>query len=171
MYCFLGIIAQQDQQSGQLAPSYILCQSRGTSENRSGWRVVRQDETNANLRNMPKILVTELIGHEHMIDFLAAYRTRDHMHGDKKYKHENTKKYYPHGALCWFECNEFGEPQGTVIFIEKIPRKNKGKTDSGFARLQKSQSAIMPLKTKLAREPTCETNPFSCIKPRLKQGR
>lgn len=104
---------------------------------------------------MPKVLVTSLVDNDAMIDFLCAYRTRDHMHGDKRYKHEDTKKYYPHGALFWFECNQYGEPTGTAIFIEKIPRRMKsGKTDSGFARLQEARARIRPIKTALAREPT-----------------
>lgn len=45
------------------------------------------------------------------------------MHGDKRYSHEETKKYYPKGALCWFECNQYGEPLGTAIFIETVPRR------------------------------------------------
>lgn len=131
---------------------------------------MRQDDTNT-LRAMPKVLVTSLIGNEAMIDFLCSYRTRDHMHGDKRYKHEDTKKYYPRGALCWFECNQYGEPLGTVIFIEKVPRSKRGKTDSGMQRLLEARSYIPPIKTVLAREPTCEVNPYSCIKPRLAQGR
>lgn len=51
-----------------MSPSYILCQSHGTSDKRSGWRIVRQDDTNA-LRSMPKVLVTSLVGNEAMIDF------------------------------------------------------------------------------------------------------
>ena len=93
------------------------------------------------------------------------------MHGDKKYDHEETKKYYPKGALFWFECNKFGEPLGSAVFIEKIPRKIKGKEDSGMQRLEAARAYIRPLKLALAREPTCEVNPYSCIKPRLKQGR
>lgn len=170
MYCFLGIVAQQDQQEGEIAPSFILCQAHGVSKKRSGWRVVRQDKTNP-LCDMPKVLVTELIGHDDMIDFQCAYRTRDHMHGDKKYDYEETKKYYPKGALFWFECNKFGEPLGSAVFIEKIPRKIKGKTDGGMQRLEAARAYIRPLKLALAREPTCEVNPYSCIKPRLKQGR
>ena len=29
--------------------------------------------------------------------------------------------YYPSGALCWFETNQYGDPTGTVYFIKKIP--------------------------------------------------
>lgn len=47
---------------------------------------------------MNKVLVTELYGHDDMIDYLCAYRTRDHMHNDDHYSHAATKKYYPKGA-------------------------------------------------------------------------
>lgn len=93
------------------------------------------------------------------------------MHGDKRYSHEETKKYYPKGALCWFECNQYGEPLGTAIFIETVPRRKLVKTDSGHKRLMAARAYVPPIKTALAREPTCEVNPFSCIKPRLNQGR
>lgn len=93
------------------------------------------------------------------------------MHGDKHYKHEETKKYYPKGALFWFECDEYGEPLGTAVFIENVPRKHKGPTDSGLRRLKAARQYIQPLKTALAREPTCMEHSDSCVKPKLIQGR
>ena len=120
---------------------------------------------------MPKVLVQSLTGNDAMIDFLTSYRTRDHMHGDKHYKHEHTKKYYPKGALFWFECNQYGEPTGTAVFIETVPRKIRGPTDSGFTRLKEAQGKKPSFKELLTRQPDCEKHPATCIKPKASQGR
>ena len=47
-----------------------------------------------------------------MIDYLSAYRTQDKMHG---------VHYFPSGALCWFETNQYGDPLGSVYYIKKVP--------------------------------------------------
>ena len=171
MFHFLGIIAEDDFQQGIMIPSYILCQSHGTSENRSGWRVIKQTPNNAML-GMNKVLVKTLTGNDDMIDFLSNYRTRDHMHGDSHYKHEQTKKYYPKGALCWFECNKYGEPGQLAIFITKVPvKQNQHKTDSGFQRMKQSKEKTPKIKTILSDNELMEMNEFSNVKPRLPQRR
>lgn len=166
MYHFLGIVLEEDILNGTIVPAYILCQSKGTSERRSGWRVARQDENNI-LANMQKVIVKTLIGNENMIDFLCSYRTRDHMHGDKHHKQEATKKYYPKGALFWFECKKNGEPLNNAIFIMKVPVK--AETDAGFKRLMERNEYVPPVKTVLAREPTMMDDVLYVIKPRLSQ--
>lgn len=171
MYHFLGIVAEDDLQNGIIVPSYILCQAHGTSEKRSGWRVVKQTDGNS-LRTMNKVMVKNLSGNEDMIDFLCGYRTRDHMHGDRNYTHEETKKYYPKGALFWFECNEYGEPGKYAVFITRVPIESKKRlTDAGFKTLKEKRNQAVPMKTILSREPACEVNVYSEIKPRLPQRR
>lgn len=169
MYYFLSIVVDEDILRGDIAPSYIVCQSHGTSENRSGWRVVRQDKTNKALRNMNKVLVTSLLGNDLLIDFMCNYRTRDHMHGDIQYTHEETKKYYPKGALFWFECNRYGEPTGTAIYIKKVPVAHHGKTDNGFRNLRESRNKVPKIKEVFSKEPAYEVNVYSLIKPKLVQ--
>lgn len=95
---FLAIVSMQDLLRGNIEPSYIMCQSHGGSLNRSGWRVFKANT----IGNCNKVLVRSPVGNEPMVDFLSSYRTRDHMHGSTRYKHEATKKYYPKGALFWF---------------------------------------------------------------------
>lgn len=171
MYCYLGIVAQEDLTNGIIEPSYILCQSHGKSEARSGWRVMRQDDSNV-FRNMNKVLVKSIIGNDQMIHFLCNYRTRDHPHNDKKHKYEETKKYYPIGALFWFQCDEYGEPNGAAIFIQKIPVKHSGRTtDDGFQKLKVARNIIPSLKEILTQEPQYEINESTNIKPRLAQRR
>ena len=167
MYHYLGIVTEDDLEDGYIVPSYILCQAHGESENRSGWRVIKQTEDNG-LKSMSKVLVKTIIGHEDMIEYLCSYRTRDHMHGDRHYTHEETKKYYPKGALFWFECNKHGEPGEYAIFITRVPRRH-GKTDAGFQLLQKRMKIEKPLKEILSQEPAYEINPFSQVKPKLAQ--
>lgn len=171
MYCYLGIVAQDDLIAGRIVPSFVLCKSQGNSEARSGWRVVRQDDTNKNQRNMKKVLVTELYGHDDMIDFQCSYRTRDHMHGDSKYAHEDTKKYYPKGALFWFECSIYGEPNGSAVFICRIPVLKKVSDTERLKRLLKSKSEVPSLRIRLAREPTMIYDSIPCIKPRIEPRR
>lgn len=172
MYYFLAIVSQDDLLKGDIAPSYIVCQSHGTSENRSSWRVIRQDKSNKLLRNMNKVLVTSLLGNDLLIDFMCNYRTRDHAHGDPRYSYEETRKYYPKGALFWFECNKYGEPLGTAIFIIKVPlNKNVrfAESDGGFNRLKAAISVKPKLNEVLANEPNYETDIYSKIKPKLVQ--
>lgn len=167
MYHFLGIVTDQDILDGNIVPSYILCQSHGEKDTRSGWRVIKQ-EPGSMFLGMNKVLVKTLIGNEAMIDFFRNYQTRDHEHGDKHYTYEETKKYYPKGALFWFECNEYGEPGQCAIMIRRIPDKST-RFEKGFRNLKESRKKIPPLKTVLAREPACELDEYSHVKPKLAQ--
>ena len=119
---FLGIVTDANMLEGIITPGYVLCKANGKSENRSGWRV-----TNLTLgppkMMLPKLLVNSPTGHDEMIDFLSHFRTREHMHGDNNYTHEATKKYYPHGALFWFECNKYGDQTGHALFVKRVPGK------------------------------------------------
>ncbi len=169
MFYFLGIVADEDYQKGIILPSYILCQSHGTSENRSGWRVIKQNADNP-LTGMNKALVKTPVGHQPMIDFLTDYRTRDHMHGSKKYSHEETKKYYPKGAMFWFACNEYGEPGNHAVFITTVPAKKSG-PDEGFQRLRQAQQKVPEPKEVLSGEPYQTENTHSTYKPHLPQRR
>ena len=169
MFHFLGIVADDDYKAGKIIPSYILCQAHGKSENRSGWRVIKQNK-DSSLLNMPKVLVNSLTGHEDMIDFLSSYRTRDHMHGDKHYDHDETKKYYPVGAMFWFSCNEYGEPGNYAVFITTVPVDRSVKVDSGFERLKVAQQRKLPLKEQWTGEPKHIEDEYSDVKPRLVQN-
>lgn len=163
---FLAIVSRDDLLCGNIVPSYILCQSHGGSESRSPWRVYR---ANTVLANCPKVLVRSIAGNEIMIDFLSAYRTRDHMHGSKRYRHKSTKKYYPEGALFWFECNIYGEPTGRSIFIKRIPDKTIKGEDGGFTRLKEHLEQKPTTKDLLTSDPLMVDMEFSHIKPRAYQ--
>ena len=65
-----------------------------------------------NNSNLSALLVTSIYGHDDMLDYFSDFRTQDKPHGTH---------YYPKGALCWFETNQYGEPIGSVYFVRKIP--------------------------------------------------
>lgn len=164
---FLSIVSQEDLLRGNIVPSYILCQSHGGAESRGPWRVYR---ANTSLASCPKVLVKTPVGNDAMIDFLSSYRTRDHMHNSRKYKHHQTKKYYPEGALFWFECNVYGEPTGSAIFVKCVPERNVYKNDSGLSRLKEALSTELTTKDLLTRIFWAEKLNESGIKPRLHQS-
>ena len=100
---------------------------------------------------MPKALVRELEGHEDMIAFLSNFRTRDHMHGARRWKHERTKKYYPEGALFWFECDVYGRQNGPAYYIKHVPDPSADR-DEAFRNLLQERERIPDVKELLLRE-------------------
>ena len=74
---------------------------------------------------------------------MSKYRTRDHMHGDEAYDHEDTKKYYPKGVLMWFPCDIHGDRLSIPpIFIKFVPDKTVwGEVDQGKNRLIEANKA------------------------------
>lgn len=164
---FIGIVRQRDADRGCFNPTYVLFQSHGISENRTGWRVLKLPGKYADMR---KVLVAAPCGHENMIAFLSHYRTRDHMHGSKKYRHEYTKKYYPKGFLCWFECDQFGQQTGRAIIIKRVPDHSDVKTDAGMEILKQDQGAPA-LWERFSRDCTATNLQESGVKPVLYQER
>jgi hypothetical protein len=164
---FLAIVSQEDLLNGNIAPSYILCQSHGTSEDRAPWRVYR---ANSNFANSPKVLVPYPSGNQAMIDFLSHYRTRDHRHRAKYYNHVHTKKYYPKGALFWFECNEYGEVTGPAVFVKNVPDKTITKQDNGKERLEEALSYSPSVNELFSRNPWAMDLLASAVKPKLWQA-
>lgn len=164
---FLAIVSHEDLLAGNIEPSYTLCWSQGNSPNRSSWRVYR---ANASFTNIRKVLVKHPSGNEAMIDFLSHYRTRDYMHTKKsKRAHQRSKKYYPEGALFWFECNEYGEKTGAAIFVKRIPDPSISTSDDGLRRLIEYQSQRIHLNDLFCRDPFAVPLKYSSIKPRLFQ--
>ena len=165
---FLAIVSQEDLLNGNIVPSYILCWHHGTSENRSRWRVYR---ANTPLASAPKVLVKYPSGNPLMVDFLSRYRTRDHMYvPNKKSTHKKSQKYYPQGALFWFECNEYGERTGAAVFVKRIPDRNIIKPDEGKQRLQQALNQKIYLHQQFSSDPFAVPLEQSHVKPQLYQG-
>ena len=130
--------------SGEFWPAFVLCKSYTTSEKRSGYKIVKIEE-GVQLKSNPRVLFTETIGHENMIGFMSSYQCQD-----KKGKH-----YHPKGYLCWYGCNQYGEWNGFVQPIKKVPEfvwiydfSNKG-----YQRLKKEQAEIPKLSEVIAKDP------------------
>ena len=111
MYYFLAITLDGNVRDGTFWPAYVLCKSWTSSDKRSGWQIIHYEE-GIPTRSLPKVIVTEILGHEEMIQFMSSYQKVD----SKTHKH-----FHPHGALCWYECNQYGDPTGVVYFIKRVP--------------------------------------------------
>lgn len=80
-----------------------------------------------------------------MIGFMSSYQCQD-----KKGKH-----YHPRGYLCWYGCNQYGEMNGFVQPIKKVPEyvwifdfKNKG-----YQKLKQEWAKVPKLNEVISREP------------------
>ena len=164
---FLAIVSQEDLLNGNIVPSYILCKSNGSAESRSSWRVYR---ANTSIGKESRVLVPWAKGNDAMISFLSRYRTRDHMHKARYYHHVHTKKYYPHGALFWFECNEYGEETGPAVFVKCVPDHSFAKQDSSKQRLEQALSYSPSLGELFSRNPWAMDLHESGVKPKAMQS-
>lgn len=159
MYYQLAIVLDRDLNNGCFWPSYVLCVSNTASDKRSGWRVVKQFNGKTRF-NLPKLLVTSIYGHDDMLDYLSDYRTQDKMRG---------VHYYPKGALCWFECNRYGDPTGSVYVARRIPDMkllDLPLKQRGYRRLLKQQNKKINIKELLIRERS-DTETRDVVKPKL----
>lgn len=80
-----------------------------------------------------------------MIQFMSSYQKMD----------SKTKKHFhPYGALCWFSCNQYGDPTGDVYFIKKVPeyRWIFDFSNRGFQQLKKTMNQKPSLKDVFTRD-------------------
>jgi len=161
MFYFLAITLQEHVVSGEFWPSYVLCQARTTSESRSGWRIIKQLDGTPSC-SLPKILVTEITGHDDMINFMSSYQTQDKRHGPH---------YHPHGYLCWYECDRYGDPTGVVHPIKKVPEYVWifNFKDKGYQRLKRDREKVKTLKEVLSAEPRTTPLHTADVKPKPHQ--
>jgi hypothetical protein len=92
---------------------------------------------------------------------MSSYQTQD-----KKGKH-----YHPHGFLCWYGCNKYGEMNGFIQPIKRVPEyvwifdfQNKG-----YQRLKKDQSVVPKLNDIVSKEPRGSPYEMANVKPILSQ--
>ena len=96
-----------------------------------------------------------------MLDYLSDYRTQDKMYG---------KHYYPSGALCWFETNQYGDPIGSVYYARKIPDMKLleiPRRQRGYKRLLKQQEKKKHNINEILSRENIDTEQWSVCKPRL----
>lgn len=149
MFYFLGIVLDADWNAGWIYPTYVLCKSQGTATTRSGLRVYKQDPLHQKDCAAYKVIVQHPYGNDKLIEYLSAYRTRDHFQNYKKVQKKNRKKFYPHGYLCYFTCNVYGEPLGRAILIKHIPESGR---KSGFVALEDEEIPLLSQRLALDNE-------------------
>lgn len=126
MYYFLGLVTSKNLVRGNIVPDYFLSSFATTNANYAPFRIVRRGRGR---ETMPRVLVTALSGRENdmMIDFMSNYRTR--------INHHSYKKFYPKGALFWFECDKKGNSNGTAVFIKRVPVSKGRLNDDKWKRM------------------------------------
>ena len=137
---FLAIVSRDDQLQGKIEPSYVLRKADNKTDTRSGFFVTR--ENSSKYRNMPKILVKTLTGNEALISQLTHYRRKDHKPDHGTYTPEECRKYYPVGALFYFECDEYGDRTGPAVYIRNVPDKTVTSLDNGWQRYNQIISKV-----------------------------
>ena len=160
MLYFLAISLQADVNNGSFWPSYVLCKTYTTSESRSGYRIVKQLDGIPSL-SLPKVLVTELTGHDDLIDFMSSYQTQ----------HKNGKHYHPKGYLCWYEADNYGDPTGTVHIIKQVPEYVWifNFKDKGYQKMKRDNEKKKIISKVLSAEPRTMPLNTSGIKCKLSQ--
>lgn len=99
-----------------------------------------------------------------MLDYLSDYRTQDKLRG---------VHYYPVGALCWFECDQYGNPTGSVYYARKIPDIKlfkEPKRKRGLKGLTEAQNRTISIKEKFTKE-KADTEQWETVKPRFEYKR
>ena len=169
MYYFLAIVKDKDLLKGNIVPSYILCKVKDPSPGYAPWRVYRPD--NGYIVALQKVLVTSLLGHDEMIDFLSKYRTRDKAPNRRGRRSRASYKFYPKGALFWFPCDIYGVQNGPALFIKRVPDKTiKGDNNDQGKQRYEAYLKYRPLMSEvLTRDKTMY--PLAVVKPKLAQDK
>lgn len=113
---------------------------------------------------IPKVLVTDPSKHEDLVNYMSVYQTQDSFKG---------KHYHPEGAVCWYECNAYGEPTGSLIYVHRVPiadlmwdfdKKRK------FKQINPDKPERRTIQFLLSHESDALQNHDSHVKPRLYQS-
>jgi len=158
MYYFLAIVLKDDIAEGNFYPSYVLCKSFTTSTRHSNLVVVNQTSGVPSSKR-PRLLVTELYGHDDMIEFMSSYQTVD----------KNMVHYHPRGGLCWFECDAYGRETGSVVWIKRVPefRWWFDFAHRGWQQMKRNKEQNIMLNRILANEPQFDELKTSSVKAKL----
>ena len=165
---FLGIILEENLKQGIFLPGFALCKVEHEKGSRSGWYMTNMARIGSTNR---KVVVRSLIGHEDMVNFCSSIRGRSCSLKNPNYTKEEKKKYYLRGALCWCECNEYGDFTGTAIFIKRVPDLSLY-CNYAFERLKKERETVVDPKDLFIREPyALVLNTRSCFLNDQPKGR
>ena len=97
-----------------------------------------------------------------MIQFMSSYQKMDS---------KTNKHFHPYGALCWFSCNQYGDPTGNVYFIKKVPefRWIFDFSNRGFQQLKKTLAKQQELKDLFTSDLNLELMKYTDARMRLHQ--
>lgn len=107
--------------------------------------------------------MTDPTKHQDLVNYMSVYQTQDEYRG---------KHYHPEGAVCWYECNAYGEPTGCLIYVHNVPiaelmwdfeKKRK------FKQINPDKPERKTIQFLLSNEPDALQNHDSHIKPKLYQ--
>lgn len=160
MWYFLGLVTEKNLVRGNIVPDYFLSSFATTNVNYAPYRVVRRGRGR---ETMPRVLTTALSGRENdmMIDFMSNYRT--------KINHHSYKKFYPKGALFWFECDMRGNYNGSAVFIKHVPVSKGRLNDDKWKRMSKELLRTYTFSEILTRQNNTLGLAESAVKPMLMQ--
>lgn len=145
MYAFLGIVHEKDILKGNFVPSAVLCSSRV-----GGLLVV---DTNQTHHQLPKLLVTELWGHEDMIQRMYERRQKEvepktSITNPRRRKGRKRPRVKTRGKVFWFLCDMYGNPTGEAIMVDK-PGPPKEEPEGGKlpSELWSEEKYVYPIPT------------------------
>ena len=113
--------------------------------------------------NIPKALVTSMIGHEDMIDYMSTYRSPDKFKG---------KQYLARGGLFWFTCNQYGDLTGSCYFIKRVPDEELLKESFhglGYRKVIKKKKKTLTVPQIFCEDKYLAKDILNEIRPKLKQ--
>lgn len=123
MFYYLGIVLDEDWESGWIFPTYVLCKNPRSKEELS-FAIREQDpEDIRQQKNLRKILVTEPYGNENAVEYMSHTRVSN-------VKDRKSRTLLPKGYLCYFPCDIHGTPdqRSFAIVIHHVPVKRRYKT-------------------------------------------
>lgn len=145
MYAFLGLVRAKDLLKGNLVPVRVLC---------IGGKTIRVMDTAQTYRDYPKLLFTELWGHEDMIRRMYEHRQKEFEPKTLAGKPRRSRKLKKRpraiirGKVFWFLCDMYGNPTGEAIMVEK-PEPPKEEPEEGKlpSELWSEEKYVYPIPT------------------------
>ena len=107
--------------------------------------------------------MTDPTKHQDLINYMSVYQTQDEYRG---------KHYHPEGAVCWYECNAYGDPTGHLIYVHNVPIKDlmwDFKKKREFKQINPDKPERKTIQYLLSCEPGALQNHDSHVKPKLYQ--
>ncbi len=101
--------------------------------------------------------------HQDLVNYMSVYQTQDGFKG---------KHYHPEGAVCWYECNAYGDPTGNLIYVHKVPIEDlmwDFNRKREFKRINPDKPERKTIPYLFSHEPNMLQNFSSSVKPKMYQ--